>query len=66
MVMWGLYVDCTSSAVEYMYSGMHICSGPYGNNVKYMYTRVPAHIVDCSVFTEGMCADIEVSYVDVN
>ena len=34
VVMWGLYVDYSSSAMEHMYSAMHICPGAYANNLK--------------------------------
>ena len=35
---------------KHVHCGKHICSGAYANNVKYMYTSVSCHIVDCSEF----------------
>ena len=50
-VMWGVYVDCSSNAVDmYGHYGRHICSGAYANNVKCMNTSVPGHSVDSSEF----------------
>ena len=46
--------------------GMHTCSGAHSNNVKYMFTRVSDHIVDCSGFIGGIYTDIEVLYMDMN
>ena len=43
-----------------------MCSGAYANNVKYMYTKFPVHIVDCSGFIWSIYTDIEVSYVGMN
>ena len=65
-VMWGLYVDYSSSAVEHIQCGMHICLGAYANDVNYMYTRVPVHIVDCPGFMGGIYIGLEVSYMDMN
>ena len=44
-----LYLHYSSSAVDmYVQCGRYICSWAYASNVKYMYTRVPGHTVDCS------------------
>ena len=50
-VQWDIYVQC----------GMHICSGAYDNNVKWLYTIAPGHIVDCIEFILGIYTDIVVS-----
>ena len=37
-----------------MQCGRHICSGEYANNMKFMHTSAPGHIVDCSEFMRHM------------
>ena len=52
--MWSPYP--TTVAVQcntYVQCHMHICSGPYANNVEYMHTSVSGHIVDCSDLYEA-------------
>ena len=46
--------------VWYAYLFRGIC-----HNVKFIYTRVPVHTVDCSGFIRGMY-DIDMSYVAMN
>ena len=63
-VMWSLYIDYSSSALEHICTVRHACiSAPnkYANNVKFMYTRVPVHTVCCSGFIWGIYTAIEVS-----
>ena len=50
--MCSQYVGC-SSIVQWdkcVQCGRHICSGAYANNVNYINTSVPGHIVYCSEF----------------
>ena len=44
VVVLGLYVELLTS------SGRHIFSVAYANIVKYVYTSLSFHIVDCGVF----------------
>ena len=44
-----------------MQCGGHICSEAYVNNVKWMYTRAPGHIIDGIEFIWGIYTDIAVS-----
>ena len=46
--MWGLYIDCSKSAVEHVQHGRHIGSGTYASNVKCMYTSASGDIVNYS------------------
>ena len=47
VVMWGLYVHYTSSAVGHICSmwQAHLFRGHYANNVKSVYTSVPGHLL---------------------
>ena len=36
-----------------MQCGRHICPGAFTNNVKYMYSSVPGHTLDCTELIGG-------------
>ena len=48
--MWGLHVDCSSSALKHINTMLQICSGAYSSKVKCVHTSVHGHIVDFSGF----------------
>ena len=63
-VIWGLYLDVSSSTVGHVWCGRHICSEANSNNVK--YASALGHIVNCSTFIWGIYADIIISYLYMN
>ena len=53
-VMWGLYVDYSSSDMGHIHTVWQAyLFRLYANNVKCVYTSIPGHIVDCSEFIWG-------------
>ena len=66
-VVEGLYVDYSCGEVGHICEMLETyCSGIYTNNVKYVYSSVLGHIIDCSEFMWFLYTDIAVSYVHIN
>ena len=56
----GLYVEHSTHAL----AGVFVMA--YASNVKYMYTSISDHIVDCSEFMWGIYSDIVALYLHMN
>ena len=67
IVMWGLYINHSSSTEEHMCNVTSIfVEGHMPKNVKCIYICVPGHIVECIGFIRGIYTYIVVSYVHMN
>ena len=66
VVIWDLYIDHNSSAVDHSYVVMGIFVQAYANDVKCMYICVPGHIVNCTGFRWSIYTNIVVSCVHMN